>query len=135
MVTKQAKQEDKQDAILQLRASLGRWQLDTTYVTVKELSESPYLDSRKYEVVEERASYQKPLKYHIDVSQLRAKIQMFQQVGLKLIAPQFPELQEFFRNGKPITMMDIFEDAMDEMGAVEKEDTRTGLEFLMDNWK
>ncbi len=134
MVTKQAKQEDKQDAILQLRASLGRWKFGETYVSVTDSFKSPYLDSRQYKVVEERASYQVPMKYYIDANQVKAKIQTFQQIGFTLITPQFPELQEFFRNGKPITMMDIFEDAMDEM-VEEKEDTRTGLEFLMDNWK
>lgn len=133
-MTKQATKEDKQDALLQLRASLGTWELDEISVIIKDLHTSPYLDSRQYEVTEKRASYKLPLKYHIDAKAVLAKIRVFGQCGMKLVTPQFPELQEFFRNGKPITALDIFEDAMVEMGKVEEEDTRTGLEFLLDNW-
>lgn len=74
-----------------------------------------------------------PLEYNITLKEVLAKIKTLQQTGYKLVAPQYPELKEFFRNGSPITAVDIFHDAVDEIGT--EKDTRTGIEFLMDNWK
>lgn len=129
---KSQKREDKQDAVLQIRASLGTWKLANITTTILDRNVTPQMDLRQYEVTEQRGSYRQPLKYNITHKETLAKIKSMQQVGYKLTAPQFPELQEFFRNGRPITAADLFEDAFNEIEIVD--DNRTGLEFLMDNY-
>lgn len=120
------------DAILQIRASLGRWQKDGTSIVITDRNVTPQQDLRQYNVIENRGSYLKPHNYNITARDAQAKFKAMQQMGYKLVAPQFPELAEFFRNGKPITAADLLADSINEIETVE--DTRTGLEFLLDNW-
>ena len=131
-MTKGEQQENKQDEVLQLRASLGRWTKDRSHITLAENAVNPQQDSRIYQVTEDRGSYKMPLVYNITQKEVLAKVKTMQQMGYKLVTPQFPELKEFFRNGRPITAVDIFHDGVDEIG-IEK-DERTGIEFLMDTW-
>lgn len=125
--------EDKQSELLQLRASLGKWQQGTTSIIIKDRNITPQMDLRQYEVTENRGSYIKPLKYNVTVRDVVAKVRTMQQGGYKLVEPQFPELSEFFRNGKPITAQDVFEDGILEIETVK--DNRSGLDFLFDAWK
>lgn len=126
------REDERRDAILQVRASLGTWTSANMSIVITERGVTPQEDLRGYKVVESRGSYQKPFTYNITLRDVYAKIKTLQQSGYKLSQPQFPELQEFFRNGNPITAMDIFEDAVNEIET--ETDNRTGIEFLLDNW-
>lgn len=125
--------EDKREALLQIRASLGCWQKGEFKITITDREVTPQMDLRQYAVVEERGSYKTPFRYNVTARDVAAKIKTFQQTGYKLVAPQYGELAAFFRNGRPVTAMDIFEDAIDEIEVTH--DDRTGLEFLMDFYK
>lgn len=131
-MTREQRLEEQQDALLQIRASLGRWQKDETKLTIIDREVAVQQDARQYRIIEDRGSYKIPLEYNITLKEVLAKIKTLQQTGYKLVAPQYPELKEFFRNGSPITAVDIFHDAVDEIGT--EKDTRTGIEFLMDTW-
>lgn len=132
MVTKHQQDEEQKDQLIQLRASLGQWRSKDNAITITE-KESPYQDSRTYHVSESRGSYRTPMTYHVTLKEVVAKIRTLQQSGYKLAVPAYPELQQFFRDGRPITAVEIFQDSVLE---IESEvDDRTGLEFLMDNWK
>lgn len=131
-MTREQRVEEQQDALLQIRASLGRWQKDETKLTIIDREVAVQQDARQYRIIEDRGSYKMPLEYNITLKEVLAKIKTLQQTGYKLVAPQYPELKEFFRNGSPITAVDIFHDAVDEIGT--EKDTRTGIEFLMDTW-
>ena len=133
-MTKGVKEEEKQDKLLLMRASMGTWQKSTgARMTISKRNVTPQQDLRGYHVEEIRGSYTKSFKYDCTEREVESKIKTLQQSGYKLINPQYPELQQFFRNGRPITDMDIFEDAIEEIDT--QTDERNGLEFLMDNWK
>lgn len=126
------RQQAKQDELLEIRASLGRWQLGTTYVVITERDVDPMMDSKGYRVSESRKPFQPEIGFNSTARDVKAKIKAMQQMGYKLTMPQFPELQAFFRNGRPITEMDIFEDGINEIKA--EKDERTGLEFLLETY-
>ena len=130
---KNEQREDKLNEVVQLRACLGLWGRERETIKIVERSIDSRLDGRAYEIIESRGAYKVPLKYYANIKDVLGKIKALNQLGWKLTSPQYPELSEFFRNGKPITAMDVFEDAMDEMKVAET-DNRTGLDFLMDNW-
>jgi hypothetical protein len=124
--------EDKQNEILQLRASFGKWSKDGIHITITDRNITPQEDLRGYHIKEERGAYIKPLEYDVTKRDMIAKVKTLQQMNFKLVAPQFPELMEFFRNGKPITEGDLVAEAIDEMKTVK--DNRNGLEFLFDTY-
>lgn len=126
--------ENRQEELLQLRAGLGIWKVKdghTIIITTRNVTSQ--MDLRQYGVSEERGSYKMPFKYNITAQELTAKIKTLKQTGYKLITPQFPELQKFFRNGMPITNADLLEDAINEIKI--SNNTQSGIDFLLDSWK
>lgn len=126
-----ARLEQKQEELLTIRANLGTWVLESPEARITvDIRE----DELGFKVTEYRKAYQPPFTYFLrSIREVQAKVVTLRQKGYKLDIMQFPELKEHFRNGLPITAADVFKDSILEIESVE--DERTGLEFLLDNWK
>jgi len=125
--------DEAADSLLQIRATLGRWTKDTKWYVINCIQEHPLPSGREYQIEESRGSYNMPFIYKASESQLIGILNSLQKQGFQLTKPEYPELQEYFRNGKPITAFNIVSDAMEGMKV--DENPMDGIDFLMEHWK
>jgi hypothetical protein len=119
--------------LLTVRASLGFWQSpDNFWTQVKEKPLNPF-DPYPFEIVKGPVrSYDKPIKYGLTLDATEHFIHALYKDGWTLTRPTHPELQQFFRNGKPITGGTIMEDFLSKPRETK---TMTAVEAMLAAFK
>jgi hypothetical protein len=95
------------------------------------LDVAPFNDDRYYEIEIVQRSFSNPIRHHVNLRDAQAKLKSLQQSGYNLILPQYPELSQFFHNGKPKTQTDL----INELELPQNTEDRSGVDLLLQTWK
>lgn len=121
------------DQLLIVRSSLGRWRQGSKWTLLTENKDIEFSNSRKYTVQSfNGVSYTPIRRYNVTPAQFNEVVQVLTQEGYRLVEPTFPELQPFFRNGRPITAATMLEDSFEEnMEQLDTTNFVDGLDALL----
>ena len=109
------KDDAQSEELLRIRASLGRWNhKDGRWILLTQKESSQFANGRKYQVKEHLKSFSPYRTYVCTENQINQKIQSIKLSGFVLTEPEFPQLQEFFRDGEIITSGMLFQESVFE---------------------
>ncbi len=124
--------ESSRENLLKCHSLLGKWKHgDGRWVSIRQIDDLPHGEFKKYSVIEFVRPYSPYKKYSIRLSEIEDKIKTLKNYGFKLIKLQYPELQEFFRNGEPVTSGTIFQDSFFAENNAPETKKMTGMEALL----
>lgn len=116
------------EKVLKIRGGLGMWRhVDGSWCLLAEKDALYNLDP--YMVTTFSKPYNPPMNFGTDEKDILSRIDKLRIASYKLVEPKFPELQEFFRDGEPITEAMLFQDDFNSIKA--DPNALTGFEALI----
>lgn len=125
--------EERENSLIVVRASLGRWRHpdNSRWTLLQEIAPADRNDSRTYKVSRFLQSYKPVQNFNTTFADMsNFQIPQLRREGYKLIEPKFPQLQEQFRDGEPITGATVISDFMDDIKPTKR--PQTGLEAMLE---
>ena len=112
------------DEMIKLRSTLGKWyrESDRTWYKFLVNENAGFGDSKQFKVLQ-LVEFYKPLRrYNVTQSEMMVLVNAAKEQEYIQTEFSYPQLQEFFRNGMPVTVATRMADAFDASNLVAQND-------------
>jgi len=125
--------EQRKNILMRIRSGLGRWKHPDGRWELLQAIDNPR-SGYPYQVVQSpQRSFAQVRRYGASERDILGVIDGLRDDGFKLAEPTFPELQEFYRNGVPITAATIVGDFFNTVEQTTK--PVNGLQAMLEAFK